>query len=75
MKVWLVLQLVIGAALSKAVASEVQDDSKYLYRSDPAAGAVVDYTGTGEDGDFEASTQPRVVEFYSPYCVSRVDYR
>jgi hypothetical protein len=44
------------------------DSSKYLYRGDPEASAVQEYTK--QENDFMASTQPRVVKFYSPFCVS-----
>lgn len=41
----------------------------YLYRDDPeSASAVTEYTDS--QGLFEQSTHPRVVEFYSPFCVS-----
>jgi len=40
----------------------------YLYKDDPDAGAVDEYTET--EGHFEESMHPRVVEFYSPHCVS-----
>jgi hypothetical protein len=69
MNVWIRFLLVgmvgIGAVMA---AEEAPDDSKYLYLSDQSADAVQEYTEA--EGDFMASTQPRVVEFYSPFCVS-----
>ena len=38
---------------------------KYLYEDDKDVIEV-----TSEDGFFQTSTKPRIVEFYSPYCVS-----
>ena len=35
----------------------------YLYKDDETAGAVIEHT---EENDFEASSKPRLVEFYSP---------
>ena len=37
--------------------------SDYLYKDDETAGAVIEHT---EKNDFEASSKPRLVEFYSP---------
>ena len=37
----------------------------YLYLDDPDSKAILEHT---DQNDFEASTKPRVVEFYSPYC-------
>jgi hypothetical protein len=58
--------LLVGIAASMAQASD--DDSNYIYRDDIKAYAVQEYTG--DENDFMASDQPRVVEFYSPFCVS-----
>jgi hypothetical protein len=69
MNVWFRFLLVcIAAAMSAQATAPDDDNSKYLYRGDPEAGAVQEYTV--EEGDFIASTLPRVVEFYSPFCVS-----
>jgi hypothetical protein len=62
------LLVTIAAAAMSAQAKAPDDNSKYLYRGDPEAGAVQEYTV--QEGNFEASTRPRVVEFYSPFCVS-----
>lgn len=35
----------------------------YLYRDDPEAQAVIEHS---TKNDFEASSKPRLVEFYSP---------
>lgn len=59
--------LLVGIAAAMA-AQGPDDNSKYLYRGDPEASAVQEYTEL--EGKFLASTQPRVVEFYSPFCVS-----
>jgi hypothetical protein len=67
MNVWIRFLLMgIGAAM----AAELPDDdsSKYLYLGDPNATAVKEYTE--QEGNFMGSTHPRVVEFYSPFCVS-----
>jgi hypothetical protein len=47
--------------------------SKYLYKDDPDAMTVPVHEYQGPDSpadDFLQSTRPRVVKFYSPYCVS-----
>lgn len=36
---------------------------EYLYKGDPDASAVIEHT---TKTDFEASSKPRLVEFYSP---------
>jgi hypothetical protein len=43
-------------------------DSKYLYADEPNVIEV-----TSEEGFFQTSQKPRIVEFYSPYCVSTVE--
>ena len=46
----------------------------YLYSTDSKASAIIEeYTET--TGKFLESTSPRVVEFYSPSCVSRCHIR
>ncbi|KAI2503325.1 Erv1 / Alr family [Fragilaria crotonensis] len=37
----------------------------YLYANDETASAVIEHTS---DHDFEKSSKPRLVEFYSPFC-------
>jgi hypothetical protein len=71
MNVWFRFLLVAIAAAMSAQANKAHEDddnSKYLYRGDPDAGAVQEYTV--HENDFMTSTRPRVVEFYSPFCVS-----
>lgn len=41
---------------------------KYLYEDEPNVIEV-----TSEEGFFQTSQKPRIVEFYSPYCVSTVE--
>lgn len=49
----------------------VQVDPGYLYRGDKGAGSVREFTGTAlEEGSFFVTPRIKVVEFYSPTCVS-----
>jgi len=67
MKSWFIA-LVSVLCVGTAVAAKGAHDNKYLYKNDPKVGAIViDYNDT--NGDFLSATNPRVVEFYDPYCV------
>ena len=69
MKLPLIVAFVSLVQAACLVASAV-GESLYLYQQN--ADPVKEYTGAVEN-DFTKSTNPRVVEFYSPHCVSTVN--
>jgi hypothetical protein len=77
MNVWFRFLLVCIAAAASVEAKATKaklalapgDNSKYLYRGDPEASVIQEYTK--QENHFMTSTQPRVVKFYSPFCVSK----
>lgn len=74
----MILRLAVLISLSWATTTLAADDdsstsSLYLYRDDPEAkGVVTEYRESSSVTFFEEDTNPRVVEFYSPYCVSAI---
>lgn len=57
--------LVLAAELGHAAAAVV-DDGLHLYANSPL---VTEFLGD-EDTDFRESRMARIVQFYSPFCVS-----
>ena len=45
------------------------DDDLALYLYEKDSNPILEYKGETEN-DFTKSTKPRIVEFYSPHCVS-----
>ena len=69
------VRLLLAALTASLMTRTAAANSMYLFHGDDAATNVVfDYrtseSGTPIEGLFEESTKPRVVNFYSPYCVS-----
>jgi hypothetical protein len=56
--------IVILVALSFAHGAPAADP-KYLYQGDKEASPIIEHTDTA---NFEDDKEPKVVEFYSPYC-------
>ena len=54
---WLLLRVAVG-------------HGNYLYKDDGEAIPVIDFDGVVSEGVLFASTKPKVVEIYSPSCVS-----
>ena len=70
MKLPLLLVACISFFQAAFLVAAAAGESLYLYRHN--ADPVKEYTGAVEN-DFTKSTNPRVVEFYSPHCVSTVN--
>jgi hypothetical protein len=58
MKTWTVFITLVSLAMA---------NDEYLYANDETATAVIEHTS---DHDFEKSSKPRLVEFYSPVSLS-----
>jgi hypothetical protein len=69
--VWLLLSSSLSTQVMGGAVGDVGgsiDGEGYMYGTKTAA--IQEYSAT--TGQFQKSTRPRVVEFYSPSCVSRL---
>jgi hypothetical protein len=58
--------------LPSLIAKYVFGMDDFLYINDKIAKSVIIEVTSTTDIPFETSNKPRIVEFYSPYCVSRI---
>jgi hypothetical protein len=58
-------KILVNSVLLLAFLTSVFGSDQHLYLDDDNAKVILEQT---DKVDFEASTKPRVVEFYSPYC-------